>query len=269
MRARRFWAALGSLTLVMGVAAPSNAADPPETMAALGDSITVAYDATKLLAAQPEYSWSTGYSTYVWSVSQRLNIARESAVNIAKSGTKMKDLAGQASSVSLVEGTDLVTILMGANDACTSSVGTMTDPVLFRSQFSQALGVLVGTKHVDQIVVASIPNIEQLWSVYKDSSSARFVWGLYKICQSMLANPTSFKAADVKRRAEVTKRVGEFNLALKEVCASVSVCRYDNGAVFATTFTRNDVSKVDYFHPSVAGQNLLATTTAGAFGFGS
>lgn len=269
MRARRFWAALGSVALVAGVTAPSNAADPPKTMAALGDSITVAYDATKLLAAQPEYSWSTGYSTSVRSLSQRLSIPRSSAANIAKSGTKMKDLAGQASSASLAPGTDLVTILMGANDACTSTTGTMTDPALFRAQFSNALGVLVGTKQVDQIVVASIPNIEQLWSVYKDSASARFVWGLYKICQSMLANPRSTNAADVQRRAEVTKRVGAFNLALKEVCATFSVCRYDNGAVFSTTFTRNDVSKVDYFHPSVAGQNLLAKTTAVAFAFPS
>jgi lysophospholipase L1-like esterase len=264
MRARRFWAFLGSLALVVGIAAPSEAADPPRTMAALGDSITVAYDATKLLTPQPEYSWSTGYSTSVKSLSQRLAIPTASAVNIAKSGTKMANLDGQAASVAV--GTDLVTILMGANDACTSSVSTMTDPLVFRTQFKAALGTLA-TKQVDQIVVVSIPNIEQLWSVYKDSGSARFIWGLYKICQSMLANPTSTKLADVQRRAAVTKRVGEFNVALQQECALVSGCRYDGGAVNRTTFTRDDVSKVDYFHPSIKGQNLLATTTAGAFGF--
>jgi lysophospholipase L1-like esterase len=264
MRARRFWAALGSLALVAGVAAPSPAADPPPTMAALGDSITVAYDATRLLTPQPEYSWSTGYSTSVRSLSQRLTIPRASAVNIAKSGTKMADLNGQALSVEV--GTDLVTILMGANDACTSSVSTMTDPLVFRAQFESALQTLT-TQQVDQIVVASIPNIEQLWSVYKGSGSARFVWGLYKICQSMLANPTSTKPADVQRRAAVTLRVGEFNLALQQECAEVATCRYDGGAVNRTTFTRTDVSTVDYFHPSIKGQNLLATTIANTFGF--
>ena len=50
MLARRFWAALGSLALVVGVAAPSTAVTSPTplpvptSMAALGDSITIAYD---------------------------------------------------------------------------------------------------------------------------------------------------------------------------------------------------------------------------------
>jgi lysophospholipase L1-like esterase len=266
MRARRFWATLGSFALVAGVAAPSTAADPPKTMAALGDSITVAYDATSLLAAQPEYSWSTGYSTSVRSLSQRLSIPRASAVNIAKSGTKMKDLAGQASSASLVVGTDLVTILMGANDACTSAASTMTTKADFRRQFQAALATLA-SKDVDRIVVASIPNIEQLWSLYKGSGSARFVWGLYKICQSMLANPTSTQTADVQRRAAVTQRVGEFNTVLKEECDLVVACDYDEGLVNSINFGTGDVSKVDYFHPSIQGQGLLATTTAKAFGF--
>jgi lysophospholipase L1-like esterase len=239
-------------------------------MAALGDSITVAYDATRLLAAQPEYSWSTGYSTSVRSLSQRLGIAKgPSAVNIAKSGTKMADLNGQAQSANLAVGTDLVTILMGANDACTSSMTTMTDPAIFRAQFQTALGTLANAKKVDRIVVASIPNIEQLWSLYRSSGSARFVWGLYKICQSMLANPTSFNDADVQRRAAVTARVAEFNRALKEECDLVVVCDYDEGLVNSIKFTTGDVSKVDYFHPSIQGQNLLATTTALAFGFPS
>jgi lysophospholipase L1-like esterase len=204
----------------------------------------------------------------VRSLSQRLSIPRASAVNIAKSGTKMADLNGQAQDVRLTPGTDLVTILMGANDACTSSVSLMTDPGLFRTQFKTALGTLA-TKGVDRIVVASIPNIEQLWAVYKGSGSARFVWGLYKICQSMLANPTSTKATDVQRRAAVTFRVGEFNKALKEECDLVTACDYDEGTVNRTTFARTDVSTVDYFHPSIKGQNLLAQKTAEFFIFGS
>ena len=50
MRARRFWAVIGSMALVAGVAAPSDAIvsttplGTPTKMAALGDSITIAYD---------------------------------------------------------------------------------------------------------------------------------------------------------------------------------------------------------------------------------
>ena len=44
-------------------------------------------------------------------------------------------------------------------------------------------------------------------------------------------------------------------------------CRFDNNAVYNTTFTLTDISKVDYFHPSVAGQAKLAGVTYTAFGF--
>jgi hypothetical protein len=39
--------------------------------------------------------------------------------------------------------------------------------------------------------------------------------------------------------------------------------------VFATAFTLKDISTVDYFHPSVAGQAKLAATTYPAFGYPS
>ena len=78
MRARRFWAALGSVALVAGVAAPSSAAPSPSplpvptSMAALGDSITIAYDIKSLLRADPTYSWSTGTQSAVQSLYTRL-----------------------------------------------------------------------------------------------------------------------------------------------------------------------------------------------------
>ena len=147
MRARRFWAALGSIALVAGVATPSSAVDTlpvPSTMAALGDSITVAYDATKLLTAQPEYSWSTGTSTSVQSVYLRLKKKNRKlvAANYAVSGARMSDLVGQAGKVPVgtAKGKELVTILMGANDACTDTVDLMTDPEVFRALSDAALG---------------------------------------------------------------------------------------------------------------------------------
>jgi hypothetical protein len=109
----------------------------------------------------------------------------------------------------------------------------------------------------------------------------------------MLANPTSTKPADVQRRAAVTLRVGEFNLALQQECAEVSArvkdfnaalasaclaitttspstaCKFDNYAVYNTSFSLTDISKVVYFHSSVTGQAKLAATTYSAFGFPS
>jgi hypothetical protein len=39
------------------------------------------------------------------------------------------------------------------------------------------------------------------------------------------------------------------------------MCRFDNLAVFNTQFTRDQVSKLDYFHPSLSGQAALASIT--------
>ena len=280
MRARRFWAALGSLALVAGVAAPSTGVTsptplaPPTSMAALGDSITIAYDIKSLLKADPTYSWSTGTQTAVNSVYTRLKVKSPSltAVNLAVSGNKIGDLAVQASSPKLPAGTDLVTILMGANDACTKTEADMTSVATFRTRADAAFTAL-NVKGVKQVVVASIPDVYKLWQVGKGSSSARFVWGLYGICQSMLKNPSSGQATDEARRLRVQARVVAFNSELEKACSAISLssttlaCKFDGNAVYDTSFALADISKVDYFHPSVSGQALLAKKVFETAGF--
>jgi lysophospholipase L1-like esterase len=244
-------------------------------MAALGDSITIAYDIKSLLRADPSYSWSTGTQSAVQSLYTRLEARDAAAPNITRanhavSGAKIGDLAGQAGKVE--PGTDLVTVLMGANDACTSTESAMTSVADFSARAGEALAVL-SSRGVDQIVVASIPDVYKLWEVGSTSSSARFVWGLYKICQSMLKSPTSKLTADVQRRDRVRARVVAFNEALRTACAAITTtssttaCTFDNSAVFNTSFSLTDISKVDYFHPSVSGQAKLASVTHSAFGF--
>ena len=49
--------------------------------------------------------------------------------------------------------------------------------------------------------------------------------------------------------------------------AIVVPCKFDNNAIFGTSFSLTDISKVDYFHPSVSGQAKLASVTYSAFGF--
>ncbi len=83
----------------------------------------------------------------------------------------------------------------------------------------------------------------------------------------MLANPTSTKRADVNRRAAVRQRNIDFNTQLAQVCATYTNCIFDNNAIFNTAFTTSDVSTIDYFHPSVAGQKKLANTAWTAAGF--
>jgi lysophospholipase L1-like esterase len=282
MRTRRIWAVLGSLALLVGVAGPVQSVTPPPPLAvpsqmdALGDSITIAYDIKRLLSADPTYSWSTGTQSAVSSIYSRLEPKEPDTItrnNRAVSGARIGDLLGQAAKVSdgTAAGEELVTILMGANDACTRTEDDMTSLADFRARAAAGLDELADSG-IDQVVVASIPDLKRLLDVGKSSSTARFVWSVYGICQSMLARPTSTQQADIDRRERVQQRVKDFNAILGEECARIvnstaTACTYDGGAVFNTQFVLNDISKVDYFHPSAAGQAKLAAAVFTAAGF--
>jgi lysophospholipase L1-like esterase len=163
---------------------------------------------------------------------------------------------------------EYVTILIGANDVCTSSESTMTSVAEFRSQFTNAMNNLKSRAPNARVYVVSIPDIYNLWDVLKNNSNARSRWSLYNICQSMLANPTSTSTTDAERRARVKQRNIDFNTVLGEVCAAYgSNCHYDGNAIFNTRFEARDVSTLDYFHPSVAGEAKLANAAWLASGF--
>ena len=236
----------------------------PDSMAAVGDSISQAASTGGTLGADyPANAWSTGTNATVNSHYQRLLSLGAPITgqnhNRAVSGAKMVDLDGQMANVASLQ-PDYVTVLMGGNDLCTDTVAQMTSVTSFRSQFEAAMGrVMSGT--TANVYVVSIPNVYQLWSLFKGNWWARFIWSTAGICQSLLANPTSTQAADVQRREAVRQRNVDFNTQLAEVCALyVGRCRFDGNAVFNTAFTASDVSG-DYFHPSISGQAKLAAVS--------
>jgi lysophospholipase L1-like esterase len=250
------------------VGASTASADPaitgyPGSIAATGDSITQAYDADSLFppGVRPQYSWSTGSSSAVNSINRRILAANPAiaghAYNDSVTGAKMIDLTGQATNA-IAQHAQEVTILMGANDVCTSSVATMTSVTDFRSRFAAGMRKLSLGLPSARIYVVSIPSVYRLWSVLKGNSSARSVWSSFQICQSMLANPLSTASADVSRRATVLQRETDFNTQMKQVCARYVHCRFDGGAVFSYPYVATDANTLDYFHPSITGQAKLA-----------
>ena len=181
----------------------------------------------------------------------------------------MADLLGQVQQA-VAQQVEYVTVLMGANDVCASSESAMTPVATFRAQFEQAMAALAAGLPNSRVFVASIPDIYNLFAIYRGSVAAQSVWTLARICQSMLANPWSNFPWDVARRARVRQRNIDYNTQLAQVCALYVMCRFDNNAVFNTPFTRSDVTTRDYFHPSVAGQaKLAAVTWAATFDFAS
>ena len=244
------------------LAQPAWAAPPlPSSMAALGDSITRAYDVCCSYGDHPGQSWSTGSTSYDGIAShyeriRQLNPAITGrAYNDAVSGAKMSAAPTQAGQA-VSQGARYVTILMGANDLCTSSVSTMTSTTTFRSQFSQAMATLMAQDRKPYVFVSSIPNIYQLWQVLHTNSLARWAWANFHICQSMLAATNT----DTQRQ-QVVAREQAFNQILAEECAKYTRCRWDGGAVYNYQFSASQVSALDFFHPSLSGQAALARVT--------
>jgi lysophospholipase L1-like esterase len=244
------------------VARPAWAAPPlPSSMAAIGDSITRAYDVCCSYGDHPGQSWSTGSTSYDGITSHYERIRRVNsaiagrAYNDAVSGAKMAAAPTQAGQA-VSQGARYVTILLGANDLCTSSPSTMTSTATFRAQFSQAMATLMAQDRKPYVLVSSIPNLYQLWQVLHTNSLARWVWATAKICQSMLG-ATRTEA----ERQQVVARERAFNQVLAEVCAQYTRCRWDGGAVYNYQFSASQVSSLDFFHPSLSGQAALARVT--------
>jgi hypothetical protein len=228
------------------------AADPertgyPNSMASTGDSITRANNICPTFFADcPEKSWSTGSSAEVASHYHRI-LAEHPPIggqnhNDAVSGARITHLQSQLSNVN-TRNVEYVTILMGANDVCTTSEATMTPVATFRTQFEAAMETLTQGSPDAAIFVSSIPDIYILWEILKDDSEARAAWSTYNICQSLLANPLSNDPADVERRQRVRERNIEFNVQLEEVCAEYIHCRWDDGAVFGAEYAPVHLSR--------------------------
>lgn len=249
------------------VLAPLAAPAPPplpDSMAGIGDSITRATDVCCWYGDHPSNSWSTGGAAFdgIQSHYERIRALNPAIAgrnyNDARAGARMRDAAAQAQTA-VAQQARYVTILMGANDVCTSSPSTMTSVSDFRAQFAAAMSILAtGLPAGSHVFVSSIPNVYRLWQVLRTNPAAQVVWAVAGICQSMLS---PFRTE--QERQAVLARERAFNQVLADVCAvqHAAICRFDDLAVFNYPFAAGHVSKLDYFHPNLAGQATLASIT--------
>ncbi|MFI9149385.1 SGNH/GDSL hydrolase family protein [Streptomyces sp. NPDC053367] len=231
----------------------------PDSIVAVGDSITRGFDACGILSDCPEASWATGSREDVDSLAVRLlgrARAAERSWNYARSGARMADVPGQVARA-VRRSPELVTVMAGANDACRDSPQEMTPVSAFRASFEEAMRTLRGALPRAQVYVASVPDLKRLWSQGRTNVLGKQVWKL-GICPSMLADADALDAAADRRRTTVQKRVEDYNAVLREVCGRDERCRFDGGAVYAYRFGTGQLSQWDWFHPSVDGQARLA-----------
>jgi lysophospholipase L1-like esterase len=231
----------------------------PREMAALGDSITRAFAACGRGGDCAETSWATGSAEHLDSHAQRLGLDDpDSSHNLAVSGARVAGLASQVEAAVRVR-PDYVTVLIGANDACAADEAGMTSVEEYTVTFAAALDGLVRARPEARILVLSVPDLGRLWEVGKDRPDVRRVWESSGVCRSMLADPADTSAAAQARRDRVRARLQAYNAAMAAACdRHAPRCRYDRNAVFDYRFHLDDLSTVDYFHPSRRGQATLA-----------
>jgi lysophospholipase L1-like esterase len=262
---RRHVIALLVIGLMVGLLVPGSAAASPalpNSIAALGDSIIRAYDVCCSYSDHPGQSWSTGGAWYDGISSHYERIKRRNsaiaghAYNDAVTGAKMAAAQAQAGAA-VAQQAAYVTVLLGANDLCTSSPSTMTSTNTFSTQFGQAMATLKKQLPQARIFVSSIPDIYQLWKVLHTNPVARTVWAAAHICPAMLG-----AARTETERQQVVARQVAFNRILAETCGQYGAnCRWDGGATYNYKFSASQVSVLDFFHPDLDGQAALAGVT--------
>ncbi|MGW4818941.1 SGNH/GDSL hydrolase family protein [Streptomyces sp. NPDC004227] len=247
-----------------GTSRPSAAPPPvwntsPDSIAAVGDSITRGFDSCMVLTDCPEASWATGSDASVNSLAVRLlglTGAAQRSWNFAVTGSRMADLNSQMAQAAR-KNPQLVTVMAGANDACRDSLDAMTPVAVFRAEFEAAMDTLRQALPKTQVYVSSVPDLKRLWSEGRTNALGKQIWKL-GICPSMLGNADALDATATKRRDTVQARVRSYNEVLKEVCAKDHRCRFDNNAVFDYRFGTDQLSRWDWFHPSRNGQARIA-----------
>jgi len=175
-------------------------------------------------------------------------------------GARADDLARQAK-LAVKAKVDYVTVLIGANDACASSVDRMTSAATFRSEIDAGLKTLKKGLPKAHVLVVSLPDLYRLWELGHDDAHARRAWKL-GICPSLLADPASTDQADQDRRDKVRQRIDDYDDELHGACTAYGDrCHWDHGAVHGVRFSLSLVNHLDYFHPDADGQKRLADVT--------
>lgn len=237
----------------------------PERVAAVGDSISTGYNAVAPGDA-PTLSWSTGSDPAVDSIASRF-AAQDGAVetaNFAVPGSTAANLPAQVE-LALQADPTVITIQIGALDACKPTVGDMTPVAAYEDAITDALTAVQATAPDTNVLVTSIPDLKKLWAAGKDNPTARYVWEAYQVCQNLLADPLSDDPADQARRDAVQQQVISYNNVLADLADEFPNVQFDDHAVYNADFTAEHLSPLDFFHPSTTGQAHLADTAWDAF----
>lgn len=268
----------------------------PYLMAALGDSITAALFAgtslgdaqvgitleeveashrgARLFERKDTLSWASGREIDSYYMRLKAVIEREpgrglAVRNYAATGNRAADLVAQASAAAADAasgeflGVKLVTLLIGANDACAGGLeGTPNESM--RASLLAAFAILAGIRQEEpvRVLVSAMPNVPSVAKpeirdrTFLGSVTCGELWRKTGICDGMLVWSTEAeyraRAAAVAAKNALLRRTAEEARAL---FPSLSVAFSDR---FSAQEYRAADMAFDCFHPNRASQERIA-----------
>ena len=167
-----------SVVLTLGACASAPAAPPVptvtgpslpavDTIAVVGDSMSLGVSACGSVDVCPEASWAVGTDPEVDSIAQRWEALSGEAPQTAAIARPGAGIASRDAAISALSdsGADLVLVLVGNNDACTSSVDEVTPPAEFAAGYQELLSGIGDVLPDASIVAFSVPDLLRLWSL--------------------------------------------------------------------------------------------------------
>jgi lysophospholipase L1-like esterase len=129
----------------------------------------------------------------------------------------------------------------------------MTPVETFRRHFRDAVETLErGLPEGAVVYVVSIPDVTKLREAFWNDSQARTVWRAFGVCPAILSERATAEDVETARG-----RLVAYNQVLREESDAAGFA-FDDETVFDEPVRREDVSPLDYFHPSLTGQRRLA-----------
>ncbi len=229
-----------------------------ETIAVIGDSVSVGVSACDSTSACREASWAGGSDAKVNSVASRIAKLAGRTPRIIYAARPGADVASASNEVrrgladSKTPRPQLTLVLLGANDACASTSADMTPAAEFGESYRRLLDDLFKGAPGALTLAMSVPSIEQLWKLNHEDPSAMRAWSRFWGCNNLLRGGSS---AD---RSSIVNRVTEYNQIIARECTAARRCVYDGGALNRHTFRTSEISGIDFFHPSKDGQRAIA-----------
>jgi lysophospholipase L1-like esterase len=236
----------------------SQAENDTFVMGAVGDSISVAVNASGW-GALPEQSWSTGSSasgevnSHFKQLKDHVGVSVQ-RYNVAQGGATSASLQQQLDPLLKVK-PDYVTVLIGANDVCSWRDSYDSKIAAYLERMRAALQRLIKANPEVKVYLGPLPNLYSVWKVGKQKGCQWF-WDFTNICSGMFHSSRT-----EEQRQELLTIIRKTNEGLQALAQEFPEHVKFNLALFEVPIEAAHISTSDCFHPSIAGQNMIAEKT--------